>query len=108
MVEREVRRKEEKRKHVKAVVQAQQGAWTRCEGVQARTLKWQENCRMKPILLNFLLWATYDVLPSPANLRVCSKTLEYNMESPKLIITSASGHTRSNKDLYFDLEIRKI
>ena len=30
------------------------------------------------------------------------KTLEYNMESNKLIITSASGHTRSNKDLYFE------
>ena len=32
---------------------------------------------------------------------LASKTLEYNMESPKLIITSASGHTRNNKDLYF-------
>ena len=30
------------------------------------------------------------------------QTLEYNMESPKLIITSASGHTRNNKDLYFE------
>ena len=33
---------------------------------------------------------------------LASKTLKYNMESPKLIITSASGHTRSNKDLYFE------
>ena len=33
---------------------------------------------------------------------LASKTLEYNMESPKLIITSASGNTRSNKDLYFE------
>ena len=33
---------------------------------------------------------------------LASKTLEYDMESPKLIITSASGHTRSNKDLYFE------
>ena len=33
---------------------------------------------------------------------LASKTLEYNMESLKLIITSAFGHTKSNKDLYFE------
>ncbi len=70
MVEREVRRKEEEGRYVKAVGQAQQGAWTRWEGVRVRMLKWQEIWRMEPILLNFLLWATYDVLPSPVNLRL--------------------------------------
>lgn len=32
---------------------------------------------------------------------LAAKTLEYNRASSKLIITSASGHTRSNKDLLF-------
>ena len=70
MVEREVRRKEEERRCVKAVRQAQESAWTRWEGVQVRTLKWQDIWRMEPILLNFLLQAMYDVLPLPATLIV--------------------------------------
>ncbi|CAL8379834.1 unnamed protein product [Arctogadus glacialis] len=32
---------------------------------------------------------------------LAAKTLEYNSTSKKLIITSSSGHTRSNKDLVF-------
>ena len=49
--EREVRRKEKERRYVKVVGQAQQGAWTQWEGVQVRTLTWQEIWRMVPILL---------------------------------------------------------
>ena len=64
MVEREVRRNEEERRCVKAVEQAQQGAWTRREGMQATMLKWQEIWRMEPILLNLLLQETYDALSS--------------------------------------------
>lgn len=33
---------------------------------------------------------------------LANKTLEYNKRSSKLIITSASGITRSNKDLVFE------
>ena len=33
---------------------------------------------------------------------LAAKTLEYNRGSSELIITSASGHTRSNKDLLFE------
>ena len=30
---------------------------------------------------------------------LADKTLDYNKDSPKLIITSAAGHTRSNRDV---------
>jgi len=30
---------------------------------------------------------------------LAKKTLDYNKDSPKLIITSAAGHTRSNRDV---------
>jgi len=30
---------------------------------------------------------------------LAEKTLDYNKDSPKLIITSAAGHTRSNRDV---------
>jgi len=33
---------------------------------------------------------------------IAAKVLEYNMGAAKLIITSASGRTRSNKDLLFE------
>ena len=32
---------------------------------------------------------------------LAAKILEYNSTSHKLVITSSSGHTRSNKDLLF-------
>ena len=35
---------------------------------------------------------------------LAAKILEYNRESYKLIITSASGYTRSNRDLDFEGE----
>ena len=33
---------------------------------------------------------------------LATKNLEFNQDSPKVIVTSASGHTRSNRDMYFD------
>lgn len=32
---------------------------------------------------------------------LAAKTIEYNQESSKLVVTSASGHSNSNRDLFF-------
>ena len=34
-------------------------------------------------------------------------TLDYNKNSPQLVITSASGHTRSNRSMHFETTIMK-
>ena len=45
---------------------------------------------------------SHDKTKADLTVYLAAKTLDYNLASPKVIITSASGHTKSNKDLHFD------
>lgn len=69
LVVTEVRRREEQKRVAKAVQQSVQGAWTSWESVVERRLSWSDVWEMSPSSLKFLLSSTYDVLPTPANLK---------------------------------------
>ena len=60
----------------------------------------RDDTSIKPILMNWFL--SHDNTKADLISCLASKTLECNMESPKLIIMSVSGHIRSNKDLHFE------
>lgn len=70
MVQKEVRRGEEETRQAKAVTMGKQGSWTRWEGVQERTLTWQDIWNMEGYRVKFLLSSVYDVLPTPSNLHI--------------------------------------
>uniref|UniRef100_A0A3B3B355 Reverse transcriptase domain-containing protein n=1 Tax=Oryzias melastigma TaxID=30732 RepID=A0A3B3B355_ORYME len=70
MVVDEVRQQEEAARRIQAVAQAKQGGWVRWEGVEKRKLTWSELWNMESNRLSFIIRATYDVLPSPANLHL--------------------------------------
>ena len=78
MVSDEIRRKEEEHRIAKAVGLVQQGAWCRWECVEPRSLSWRDIWKMETGTLKFLLRATYDVLPSPHNLKKWAKTENEN------------------------------
>lgn len=68
MVE-EVRRQEEEERHAKAVSMAKQGRWTNWEGLEKKKLSWRDIWQMEGARLSFVIRATYDLLPSPQNLK---------------------------------------
>ena len=53
----------------KAVAQAKQGQWLNWVGVEKKKLSWKELC-MEERSIRFLIGATYDVLPTPQNLKL--------------------------------------
>ena len=57
----------------KAVAQAKQGQWLNWEGVEKKKLSWKELWSMEERNIRFLIGATYDVLPTPQNLRTLGK-----------------------------------
>ena len=66
---REVRRTEQGKRHLHLVQCSQQGQCLGWEDrVIERKLKWNEIWEWEPARLSFLLKATYDMLPTPANL----------------------------------------
>ena len=65
----EVRRTEERSRLTKAVQQPVQGAWTTWEDVVERKLMWTDIWGMSESALKFLVGSTYDVLPTPVNLK---------------------------------------
>ena len=70
LVVEQVRRKEEMLLGTTAVVQAKQGQWLNWEGVQKKKLSWKELWSMQERSIRFLIGATYDVLPTPQNLKL--------------------------------------
>ncbi|KAK0138754.1 hypothetical protein N1851_024697 [Merluccius polli] len=70
MVVEEVRHQEEAERSAKAVSLAKRGQWMRWEGLERRKLTWTQLCEMEASNISFIIRATYDVLPSPKNLRV--------------------------------------
>ena len=70
LVTQELREAEEEKRLAIAVGQAKQGAWTRGENVEQRELSWNVMWQMEPLRISFLCRATYDLLPTPANLSV--------------------------------------
>ncbi|KAG5277490.1 hypothetical protein AALO_G00118230 [Alosa alosa] len=65
-----LRHQEEAARCATAVSQAQQGRWTKWEGVERRNITWSDLWSMESNRLSFIIRATYDVLPSPTNLHV--------------------------------------
>ena len=70
LVVEQIRRQEEASRQVKAVSLAKQGQWLNWEGVERKQVTWRDLWSMESNRLKFLLGATYDVLPSPDNLRI--------------------------------------
>ncbi|KAM4567620.1 uncharacterized protein V3H82_011871 [Fundulus diaphanus] len=68
LVVQEVRREQEAARRTQAVAQAKQGQWMAWEGVEKRKLSWKDLWEMEAFRASFTIRATYDVLPSPANL----------------------------------------
>ena len=64
-----VKEKEEECRMSKAAQQGVQGAWTRWEEVDQKRVSWSELRSMSAGALRFLVSATFDVLPSPVNLK---------------------------------------
>ena len=54
----------------KAVAQAKQGEWLNWEGVEKKKLSWKELWSMEERSIRFLIGSTYDVLPTPQNLKL--------------------------------------
>ncbi|XP_032894270.1 cytidine and dCMP deaminase domain-containing protein 1-like [Amblyraja radiata] len=65
LVVQEVRKQEEAEQHDKAVSMAKRGQWANWESLEKRKLSWQ----MEGSRLSFVTRATYNVLPSPQNLK---------------------------------------
>ncbi|KAK0148024.1 hypothetical protein N1851_012273 [Merluccius polli] len=70
LVVEEVRHQEEADKSARAVSQAKQGRWMKWDGVERRKITWSELWNMESNMLSFTIRATYDVLPTPANLHL--------------------------------------
>ena len=70
LVVEQVRRHEEMLRGTKAVAQAKQGRWLNWEGVEEKKLSWKELWSMEERSIRFLIGATYDVLPTPHNLKL--------------------------------------
>ncbi|KAE8295057.1 hypothetical protein D5F01_LYC05980 [Larimichthys crocea] len=70
LVVEEVHHQEEADRGARAVSQAKQGCWMGWDGVERRKITWSELWNMESNMLSFTIRATYDVLPSPANLHL--------------------------------------
>ena len=70
LVLEEIRVSQEEVCQAKAASMSQQGAWMKWESAEARSLSWADIWSMEPLMLKFLLRSTYNVLPSPANLKI--------------------------------------
>ena len=68
LVTEEIRQVEEEQRVVKAVGQAQQGAWTTWEEAVGRRVTWSNLWSMEPLRISILLRSVYDLLPTPVNL----------------------------------------
>lgn len=69
LVVEEVRRQEEGERQAKAVSMAKQRRWTNWEGLEKKKLSWRDIWQMEGARLSFVIRATYDLLPSPQNLK---------------------------------------
>ncbi|KAL1279298.1 hypothetical protein QQF64_025971 [Cirrhinus molitorella] len=71
LVVEEIRRQEEGERYAKAVSMAKQGKWTNWEGLEKKKkkLSWRDIWQMDGARLSFIIRATYDLLPSPQNLK---------------------------------------
>ena len=74
LVSQEVRAAEEAKRTATAVQQAQQGQWMSWGAAEQRKLSWKEIWHMAPMRLAFIIRATYDLLPTNANLARWGKT----------------------------------
>ncbi|KAL6462518.1 hypothetical protein MHYP_G00289400 [Metynnis hypsauchen] len=70
MVVEEIRRQEEAARYARAVSQPQQGRWMRWNGTAKKKISWSELWSMESNRLSFIIKATYDILPTPANLHL--------------------------------------
>ncbi len=52
------------------MAQAKQEQWLNWEGVEKKKLSWKELWSMEESRIRFLIGATYDVLPTPQNLKL--------------------------------------
>ena len=76
--------------HSRAMQLLVQGHWTRWENYVKHDLSWKSLLAMPPNLLSFCLNSTYDVLPSPSNLkcwRISSETC-CNLSGKKIFTTA--------------------
>ena len=89
-----------------------QGAWTRWESATPKKLTWHEILQKQPLQLGFLLRSVYDLLPTPANLKLwykteddacklCGKrgTLEHVLSSCRTALTQGRYRWRHDKVL---------
>lgn len=72
-IQEEVRAAVEEGRTSRAAGMGQQGDWTRWEQAMDRKVTWTELWQSEPHRITFLIWAVYDVLPSPANLCMWGK-----------------------------------
>ncbi|MDF4259815.1 hypothetical protein P3388_26120, partial [Vibrio parahaemolyticus] len=70
LVVEQIRRQEEIVRGAKVVAQAKQGQWLNWESVEKRKLSWRDLWSMEENRIRFLVGATYDVLPTPQNLKL--------------------------------------
>ncbi|KAL7877268.1 hypothetical protein SRHO_G00039130 [Serrasalmus rhombeus] len=70
MVVEEIRRQEEASRCARAASQPQQGRWMRWNGIAKKKISWSELRNMESNRLSFIIKATYDILPTPANLHL--------------------------------------
>ena len=69
MILKEMHQMKEEERLARAAGMAKQGAWTRWEQAEQRKISLQDLAKMEPLRISFLLRATYDLLPTPANLK---------------------------------------
>ena len=74
MVTDEIRHMEEETRQAISVGFAKQCAWTKWEDAEPKKITWPTFFTIEPLRLSFLLRSTYDLLPSPANLRLWGMT----------------------------------
>ncbi|KAJ8352263.1 hypothetical protein SKAU_G00237390 [Synaphobranchus kaupii] len=69
LVVEEVKRQEEAKRHTKAVSLAKQGRWSNWDSLEKRKISWRDIWEMEGSRLSFAIRATYDLLPTPQNLK---------------------------------------
>ncbi|KAL9976412.1 hypothetical protein ACROYT_G013711 [Oculina patagonica] len=65
----EVRAIDEEKRSATAAVFAKQCAWSCWEEAEQRKRNWPTLAQMEPLRISFLLSSTYDLLPTPTNLK---------------------------------------
>ena len=73
LIQEEVREGVEEVRYCKMVGLSQQGAWTRWEDVEKKSIIWSDCWRPDFSEIRFLIKSVYDVLPSPTNLHIWGK-----------------------------------